>query len=341
MDSVAQLNARDRRALFEVAGASLPEPLLPQVIEKDFWVTWTLKRLFSITEFPGLLFKGGTSLSKAFHVIERFSEDVDLTLDREFFSFPEETTLEALSGKKRDRSLDEMSETFKKFMRGRFTKSLDEAIRSALPGEEWGLDPVCPEVGEPYVLFEYPRSLDAATYGSAYLKPAVKLEPGVRGALSPASNETIRALAAVALSDQFTDPLVQVRTLAAERTFWEKVLILHDAQRKNDGEPARFRHCYDLARMAGTPIGERALESPELFRAVVRNARTFFRRSRQASVELDTVKLVPIESSLARLRTDYREMEIFFFGKPPNFESVIEALRVLEEKINVLAAPSA
>ncbi len=132
MDDVARLLLADRTDLF-VATAGR-RALTAAIIEKDFWVCWTLKRIFTLPDPPaGLLFKGGTSLSKVFGVIERFSEDVDLSFDRAGLGFGGESDpLNATSGKRRKQGLEALTEACQRAIQERLLPLLVAAFGEAL-----------------------------------------------------------------------------------------------------------------------------------------------------------------------------------------------------------------
>ena len=169
--------AADRAALFNQADA---------IIEKDFWVCWTLKRLFGIQgeDSPGLVFKGGTSLSKGYDAIRRFSEDIDLSFDRADLGYGGDRDPEAaLSRKKADKLIHDLVVAVAKHIETVVLPRLSAAIERELgPATEAGwslkIDP-----GEPQnLIFEYPVSLPEKDYsGFAYMSSRVKLEFGARG----------------------------------------------------------------------------------------------------------------------------------------------------------------
>jgi len=143
MDDIARLPLNDRADLF--AEVARQRGLTPAIIEKDFWVCWTLKRLFTLSDPPaGLLFKGGTSLSKVFGIIDRFSEDVDLSFDRAGLGFGGESDpANATSGKKRKRGLEALTETCQRVIRENLLPQLTESFDTALrepPSASWGLE---------------------------------------------------------------------------------------------------------------------------------------------------------------------------------------------------------
>ncbi|MFT4103982.1 MAG: nucleotidyl transferase AbiEii/AbiGii toxin family protein, partial [Burkholderiaceae bacterium] len=225
MDKVARLPADDRAALFGETGAS--RGVANTVIEKDFWVCWTLKRLFDLPQEDAgtLVFKGGTSLSKAFNAIRRFSEDIDLSFDRADLGYtgdraPEK---EGMSRKQSERLIENLVADVERHVADKLLPALRAAIVEQL-GEpangEWTLE-IDPKDAQT-VNFHYPTALPAAEYeGMAYITPRVKLELGARGDPWPTEQKVIRPYAADDYPDFFEDADSVVTVLSARRTFWD------------------------------------------------------------------------------------------------------------------------
>lgn len=231
MDNVARLPASDRAALFGETGAG--RGVANTIIEKDFWVCWTLKRLFGLPKnaAASLIFKGGTSLSKAFGIIRRFSEDIDLSFDRADLGYtgdrdPEQ---EGISRKKAGRLIDDLAGDVERHIADRLLPALRAAIVEELgepQNDEWTL--TIDEADAQTLSFHYPIALPAAEYqGMAYITPRVKLELGARGDPWPIETKVIHPYAAEDFPDFFEDPDTAVTVLSARRTFWEKATALH------------------------------------------------------------------------------------------------------------------
>lgn len=345
MDDVARLPVGDRRDLFAAAAAR--RALLPAIVEKDFWVCWTLKRVFALPDPPAhLLFKGGTSLSKVFGAIERFSEDVDLSFDRADLGFGEDKDpLAADSRKKKKRLVDDLAAACQVAIRDRLLPQLAAAFAAALgapAGRGWDveLDPADPD-GQT-VLFHYPATDPPAGGEPAYLRPAVRLELGARSDPWPSADTTVTPYVAEEFPDQFREPMAAVRVLSVERTFWEKATILHlwhHAPVGKDFKDRLSRHYYDLARLYETGIGAAALSDPALLLAVAEHKDTFFPAAwaKYDEAKPGSLRLVPPEARLAALADDYRKMREMFFSEPPPFAAIIATLRDLEARINTPA----
>lgn len=317
------------------------------LVEKDFWVCWTLRRVFSLPDPPArLLFKGGTSLSKVFNAIQRFSEDIDLSLDREALGCPAWNELRRLSGKKQQETVDKLRAQCRAVVRDDLLRMLQLAISDSLGSSGgWSLRPDPSDKDGLSLTFEYPRAVDDQT-GSGYVAPSVKLEFGARSDHEPAVDRPLTPIAARARPGALSDAIVMVRVLAPERTFWEKATILHmwfhaDPSRMSGGGSSdqfrrQSRHYYDLALLADHDIGGRALADLSMLQTVANHKAVFFRsaRANYDSARPGTLRLVPREDQMDSLRRDYTIMREMFATEPPSFDQVIETLRRLESRIN-------
>lgn len=338
MNKVAQLDASARAEVFaETANRrGLPEAL----VEKDFWVCWMLGRIFSIEPLRrSLLFKGGTSLSKVFGVIERFSEDIDLAVNYAMlgFSGARDPLARDLSRTRQTALLLEMLEACRRYVAGEFLERLRERCTAELgPQGPWKL--AVDEQDPNIVRFFYP----SAAHGQiAYIAPQVILELGTHAEFIPSGEFAICSFAAAEFPHLFAQPLVPVTSLLATRTFWEKATILHAEFHRPPDKPLpdRYsRHYYDVAMMAARPVKQEAFTDLDLLAAVVKHKQTFY-PSAWAHYPLavpGTFRLAPPESRIQSLRQDYGEMAVMIFGEPPPFAQIIEALVVVENELNAL-----
>ncbi|MGO4126737.1 nucleotidyl transferase AbiEii/AbiGii toxin family protein [Inquilinus sp. YAF38] len=348
MDKVALLPTEDRAAIFGEAGAIRGVANL--IIEKDFWVCWTLKRLFDLQkeDAPTLVFKGGTSLSKAFGAIRRFSEDIDLSFDRAHLGYTGERDPESkgISRKRAGKLIDDLVGDVERHIAERLLPALRAAIALHL-GEptngEWSLEIDADDAQT--VNFHYPTALPRSGYGGmVYITPRVKLEFGARGDPWPAEEKVIRPYAAETFPNFFEDPECTVTVLSARRTFWEKATALHaEAHRPAESPTPQYfsRHYYDLAMLLDTDEGKAAATDFELLELVAKHKSVFF-RSGWASYETaqpGTLLLMPTEARIKDLRADYRDMAPMMFDDTPlPFDDVLARVRKLQDDIN--ASPS-
>jgi hypothetical protein len=336
---------QDRRDVFLGAAARLGTP--EQNVEKDFWVTWTLDALFNglPVGHPRLLFKGGTSLSKAYGLISRFSEDIDITVFREDLgqnaSVPE---LEAMSRKNRQARLDAIKSACRDYIQNTLARQLGEIARDALAASNIepndpivAIDPDDPD-GQS-LLFWYPT---VTTGHGDYIRPVVKVESGAKSALDP--NEEMSIVPYI--SDEvprLAFSAEHVTTVGAERTFWDKIIILHGVRSWFDrrgvlrAEGQRVsRHYFDVHRILQSELGGRAVADRALGADCAAHARMFFN---SPDLGLDraapgTFSVRPADAMLEDLRRDYTRMAGMIIGEPPRFEQVMASVASLEERLN-------
>ena len=342
MDALARAPAGERAALFEETAAR--RNVTGPIIEKDFWVCWTLRRLFALQDpAVGFIFKGGTSLSKAYGLIGRFSEDVDLSLDRHDLGFvrDRDPAAEGISGKRRKALLKELEEATAAYAGGPLLDRLRAAFRGGLGGDGFGL---AVDDRDPQTLrFRFPAGLPADSYGGGYLGPSVKLEFGSRSDHLPAEDRMIVPYAAETFPEVVADAETTVRVLAAERTFWEKATILHQLAHRPPEKALSdrtSRHYADLAALARSDLRSRALARPDLLAAVAEHKSRLFRdpKARYEDARPGTLVLTPPAPLRRLLASDYRAMQEMFFEEPIAFEAIMDELAGLEAEIN---APSA
>jgi hypothetical protein len=338
LNKIARMDPAGRAELFAETANRLDIP--ESLIEKDFWVCWVLKQLFSIKQFSGrLLFKGGTSLTKVFGVINRFSEDIDLAVDYTMLGFIglRDPTQQGLSKTKRSKLLSEMLLECQRYIGNEFRTVLRDRCADILGGYAgWNLtiDAQDPNI----VRFQYPEGVRQRV---AYVAPQVVLELGTHAEFVPRDDFVVRSFAATEFPDLFEEPDVPVTALLAKRTFWEKATLLHAEYHRAPEKPfpGRYsRHYYDVAMLAQSQVKEEALADIELLAHVIRHKEAFYPTAwaRYALAVPGSLRLVPPDSRVAALKADYRGMAVMIFGRPPSFENVLETLAQLEREVNSL-----
>ena len=340
MLNLARATTADRAAYVNETAARRNVPAW--MVEKDFWVCWLLGRLFTLDAFKGhLVFKGGTSLSTVFGVIHRFSEDIDLSISPALLGVDETWLEEPEKKSQRNKRMEKLEHICIKAVQERYATLLEASIRAELgaPDGRWKLiTSVDAVTHSPVILFEYPR---AATYQS-YVPSAVKIEFGSLTDQQPVGEHPVRPMIAEQFPEALTVPQVAVVAMEAERTFWEKATILHDAclrpaaKRLNE----RYsRHYYDTVLLAETAAGARALTRPDLLARVTRFKNLFFASSWSdyASAKPGSFRLVPSETRRAEVEPDYAEMQEFFTAPPPAFDVLWDRLRAVEKRINAIS----
>lgn len=333
----------DRRDVFLGAAQKFAAPA--QNIEKDYWVCWTLDALFNGAQADGprLLFKGGTSLSKAFGLISRFSEDIDITIFREDIGQPAGVEeLATLSRKQRGKRLDAIKTASQAHVNGPMREQLTSRLRTVL--EAAGLDPAAGRI-EPdpddadsqSLLLWYPTVINAE---AGYIRPAVKIEAGAKSALDPHHPVTIRPYAADALTAlDLTVP--GITTVDAERTFWDKGIILHGLRQwferrgvLRGGGQRVSRHYYDLYQLLGSEPGRKAAGDLDLAIDCARHARMFF-NSPDLNLDLAVegrFTLTPTPQMAQDLAKDYAAMSGMIFGEAPDFGDILERIAEFETR---------
>jgi len=352
MEKFAQLPNQERHDILQEAASQ--RGLTDIILEKDFWVCWTLKQLFlSPALSPYLTFKGGTSLSKAYGLIERFSEDIDLTISREapFLQVGLSPMDAGISGKERERRIEALSTNAKSFVREIALKDLSSEISTQL-GENSGwsvvLDPHDPD--QQTVLFYYPKvfeysvglnfsnfSLNQNNFSSAgYIRPHIKLEFGARGDIVPHESRRIIPYVAENFPDFFPAPYADVTTLSVDRTFWEKVTILHSLYHGSKIRDRMSRHYYDTYMLYKHGIAETAIQRSELLGQVVQNKNLMFRDAKASydTAKIGSLKILPNPEQIEILKSDYSKMNEMFMGEHPDFNELLSTLSELEYLVN-------
>lgn len=337
--AIIEAPAKDRRDLFLTAANRLGAPL--GNIEKDFWVCWTLDQLYYAQPdgSPRLLFKGGTALSKADHLIRRFSEDIDVTVFRDDLDEPASVEdLEAMSGKKRQAKLEAIRNACRDYVAG----SLRDTLADLLADATAGIGRVEVDAGDPdgqTLLVWYP-ALDAQP--TDYVRPAIRIESGAKSALDPHRLMTVRPYIAddVPLLDL---SVAGVTTINPDRTFWDKIVIVHGLTSwyrrrgvlRQQGERIS-RHYYDLHCLLGTDVGVEALAKPELGVDCVRHARMFFNRVDfdLATATRGSFALVPDHGMIVPLKRDYAATRAMVFGNAPAFDLILHSIDAIEQRVN-------
>ena len=331
--------ARDRLDLFLAAANRLGAPV--NHVEKDFWVCWTLNALYRErpADGPRLLFKGGTSLSKAYGLIQRFSEDIDITVFRDDLDEPASVEeLETLSGKKRRARLDAIRDACRAYITGPLREFLDEQIADATGGVgRIEIDDADPD-GQTLLVW-YP---EIEPRDETYVRPAVRIESGAKSALDPHRPVTIRPY--IAEDTAGLDLAVHgVTTIDVARTFWDKVVIAHGLRRwherrgvlRQEGQRVS-RHYYDLHCLFHSEIGKPALANRDLGADCVRHARLFFDRLDYdlSSAAPGTFAITPTAAMIDALSRDYTNTTAMIFGKAPDFKDILASLSKIERTLN-------
>jgi len=322
---------KDRAELFR--GTAQAMRVHEAIAEKDFWVCWILDYLFQDSVWKDrMAFKGGTSLSKAYGAIERFSEDIDLILDWRLLGYAGDEPWEERSPTKQDAFGKAANQKTAEFLARDFapvlTADLNGRVGAGIEVGAAGQD----------VFIQYPRAFSLEA-----IHPQIRLEIGPLAAWVPNEEKTIRPYAAERFPHLFSQPDTRVRTIAAERTFWEKATILHQEAHRGPERPlpARYsRHYYGMYRLNSLPIRNQALAKIDLLQEVVRFKMRFYRSpwARYEEAKPGSPRLLPPTHHLNELQRDYRAMRGMLFGAVPTFDEITAGLAALERSINELKA---
>ena len=336
MNSILRLTTRERGQLYQAASQRLGFSEI--IIEKDFWVCWTLRQLFTLPDIGDhLIFKGGTSLSKVWRAITRFSEDIDVSLSRDWLQFSGDHDPEkAASGKQQRELLKELAVACAKKIELEILPALKARAAEVLGEEGWAIEI---DAADPQTLhFKYPSAVDGGA-SDAYIRREVKIEFGARSDAWPAEERSVLPYVAEAYPDVITDAAVPLKVLSIERTFWEKATILHAEAHREETKatPTRFsRHYADLAALADHASAAGALARDDLRARVVEHKQVFFAVAwaNYETAVSGTFRLLPPAYRLAALEADYRAMQEMFFGSPRPWAEIVGRLRALEAEIN-------
>jgi Nucleotidyl transferase AbiEii toxin, Type IV TA system len=301
----------------------------PEHLEKDVWICWVLQALFTMPSRLPMAFKGGTSLSKVYSAIRRFSEDVDITVDYKALDH----SIDPFDAKTSRTS----SEKFTELLR---TKLADHTKNVIRPHFENLVAQLAEKSPKPIAISEDGEKLFIpypSRFGSG---ESVFLEFGGRNVIDPGEDRTLKPYIAAEIPELLF-PEATVRVLSASRTFWEKVTLIHVACNRSDPKldaDRQSRHWHDLAVLADHKIGEASLADPALLEDVVRHKSVFFRASyaKYDACLSGGLRLLPGTPLLEALRADYEKMIAngMFEGEPPTFDSIIARLQKLEKQIN-------
>lgn len=332
MEKIAKLTEKERNELFRATADK--KGVTEAFIEKDFWTCLLLKIIFESEELKKtLLFKGGTSLSKCYNLIQRFSEDIDLILDWRILGISDEKAWEERSGTKQDIFNSMIDELARTYIAESIVPCLDKILKEKTKNQ------VSLEIDKAdghIVIVHYP-----AAFSNSYLLDYIKLEIGPRASRMPQNKISIRSYAGEEYSKVFDRPDFFVNVIKSERTFWEKATILHQIASVEESKPVSLRysrHYYDLFQMIHSSVKKNALADLELLQDVTDFKNKFY-RSPSARYDLakpGTFKLLPSDRKYQALSDDYNKMQEMIFGVIPDFTTIKGALKILEQEINSL-----
>lgn len=310
-----------------------------EVIEKDWWVTAVLRAMFSLPYANHLSFKGGTSLSKCWHLIDRFSEDIDIAIDREYLGFSGTLSKTQISDKLRRAACS--------FVRDTMQHDLSEQLyKDGVSKEKFKINVNITPISttDPEVInINYDSVLSFSIDGmggNQYILPKVKIEVSGRSMSEPVSDIALDSMIdQVYPNTPFAEPKFMVRAVLPERTFLEKIFLLHEefAKPKDLIRVERMsRHMYDIGQMLKTPIAGRAINDADLYRQVIEHRRTFIglRDFDYDTLYPATLSIIPPASVIEQWKDDYENMRMhMIYGESVPFEELVYKLKKLNNII--------
>lgn len=339
MNRFLQHSEETRKDAFNETAAQIGLP--PYVIEKDFWVCFLLDLIFNRLDIEmDFMFKGGTSLSKCYKLINRFSEDIDLSLLRDRLGFSGKNAPEtAPSRTQAERRIRDLKQTGIEFVKEQLHPALYKLICENSGKEDISLE-INPDNGED-IFFNYPRVLSEENYSELeYILPRVQIETGTKSTFHPTETISIKSYVAENFEKLFDNHSFDVIALKPDRTFWEKVTAIHALNNRND--PERIgdrisRHIYDIHEISGSESGEDILANTRLLREVAEHKALYFRdgRADYESAGKGKLNLIPSNEILEAYKTDYGMMsDLFFSGfEPPEFDELIATLKHVQDVV--------
>lgn len=302
-------------------------------VEKDWWVTQALAIIFEMEVGQNLVFKGGTSLSKAWKLIQRFSEDVDLAIDRTFLGFKGDLSKKQRTKLRKQAGIyttgifcEELGARFK-------AKGFHDVNFEVVPAEDSDQDPRI-------ILIHYPNLIETPDY----VLPRVQIEVGCRSLREP---YTVRRLGSLVdeihEGREFTSPLIDVPTVNPERTFLEKLFLLHEEFHR-PLEKMRVdrlsRHLYDVHQLANLELAETAISDKDLYQTIVNHRFTFSKVSGVDYNSLNPKTLDPMPTSevIEAWKADYQKMreQMIYEEKPPTFDELLSSIEKLKARLSKL-----
>lgn len=325
----------DRLAMLQHTELSHPG-INQTAIEKDWWVTITLKALFQTECADFLLFKGGTSLSKGFNIIERFSEDIDLALHHSFFKI--EQTNKSQREKLRKQSRSYIHNTLSKQLHEQLQQlgvsgyNIENVTTQNKNGES---HPINSDKDPTVILLHYNSIIGD---NISYIPPRVKIEISCLSMDEPSEERNIHSFIEETYENEDTGANCNIRTVLPTRTFLEKIFLLAEEFQKSEPRSHRLsRHLYDIEKLMDTDYGKEALANRDLYEAIVAHRKTYYGLN-YINYDLHTpskISFIIPDRIRDEWKQDYKAMQLYFiYGKSLDFEELMQRIQVLQNTIN-------
>ncbi len=331
MKAFINLSKKDKLNIFNQVSERTGFP--SSAVEKDWWVTLALNIIFSLSYSNHIVFKGGTSLSKAWNLIERFSEDIDLVIDRKHLGF---------EGELSKNQVKKLRKASCSFIGSEFYKDINDAlIKLGVPDYELVVQETKDTDTDPLVIELRYKSL---TETSDYLRPRVLIEVSARSLMEPVENKAVISMVSEEFKElPFAETEVTIPVVSPKRTFLEKIFLLHEEFQK-DTKFIRVermsRHLYDLEKLMDTIHGTEALKDVKLYNTIVTHRKNFnaVRGIDYANHSPQLINISPLEATIKEWRKDYKTMqESMFYGGTISFDKLMERIAELNTRIKTIS----
>ena len=328
---LTDLSKKQRLELYQAAYDTLGFSKI--IIEKDWWVTAVLRALFALPYAENLSFKGGTSLSKCYNLIERFSEDIDIAVNRELLGFSGTFSKTQIKDKLRRAACSFVREKLQIDLRKQLETNGLNPIDFSVNVNITPITTTDPEIIE----VEYQSLFEEISY----IKRKVIVEVSGRSMCEPLQPVRLQSMMdEVFPSEDFTENSFEINVVMPERTFLEKICLLHEEFAKSSElirNERMSRHLYDLEKMMDTSIAENALQDRGLYNSIVEHRRTFIglKGFDYDTLATKTIKIVPPDSIISQWQGDYELMQkTMIYGNSPTFSKLTDRIKQLNERIN-------
>lgn len=337
MHRILKLPRQDRLELFDEVNGRIG--LSQRSLEKDLWVCWTLRELFSLPEVgDNLFFKGGTSLSKAWGLIDRFSEDIDVVVDRNYLGFGGTEGPEHAPSKSKQRArLDALRAVCQNCIATKIKPRLTESLKALQLDDAWNLEADAADPDGQTLLLHYPSEFQV----DVYMRPTVKIELGARSDIEPFETPEIQPYVATVFPEMPGSDPFRIRVVSARRTFWEKAMLLHEEKFRPEGKAMKTRlarHYYDLWCLIQKGVAAQAVADKGLFERIAAHREVFFRWAWMDynTLRQGTLQLLPLETQRPVWEADYEAMrEHLFFNESPSFDEILRNVGEFERTFNL------
>jgi predicted nucleotidyltransferase component of viral defense system len=330
MKNFIRLSKKDKLNIFNQASEKTGLP--SSAVEKDWWVTLSLNIIFSLLYSKHIVFKGGTSLSKAWNLIERFSEDIDLAIDRKYLGF---------KGQLSKTQVKKLRKASCSFIRNEFYKDINDAlIKLGVQDYELVVQETKETDTDPLVIELRYKSL---TEISNYLRPRVLIEVGARSLMEPVENKPIISMVSEQFKElPFAEKEITLPVVSPKRTFLEKIFLLHEEFQKESKfirVERMSRHLYDLEKLMDTIHGTEALKDVELYDTIIAHRKNFnaIRGIDYTNHSPQLINILPPEGIIKDWEKDYKTMqESMFYGTTLPFSKLMERIAELNNRIKTM-----